>query len=70
MMNWNKKDVNTKTETEQETQKPVKEDRKLGLLYPHAVLTGKRRGRGSAGCSSWDLAICPLAAAVTTRCSS
>lgn len=35
MMNWNKKDVNTKTETEQETQKPVKEDRELGLLCTH-----------------------------------
>lgn len=31
MMNWNKKDVNTQTETEQEPRKLVKEDKTAGL---------------------------------------
>lgn len=63
MMNWNKKDVNTKTETEQEPQNLVKEEDKTAAPpgYTHAaLLTGEGSGYGWAGCNSWDLAICPL----------
>lgn len=62
MMNWNKKDVNTQTETEQEPRKLVKEDKTAGPpVHPHAaLLTGKRNGCGWAGFGGWDSAIGPL----------
>jgi hypothetical protein len=46
MMNWNKKDVNTQTETEQDPEKLVKADKTAGPpVSPHAaLLTGKRTG--------------------------
>lgn len=47
-MNWNKKDANTKTETEQETQKAVKEDREPGLLCTHMQFQ-QEKGEDMAG---------------------
>lgn len=71
-MNWNKKDVNTKTETEQEPQNLVKEeDRQLRLLGTHTQPSWQEKGVGVARQDATaGIAHLSPAAAVATICSS